>query len=522
MSQMDIEEIKKEVIRDIEAHAEWREEVRRGKMFGVLIVEDTSQPTSSTHHDLSPNHHPSSITHHDLSPNHQHPSSITHHDLSPTTHYLKAYSGQICGRSDWKGYVPAIFDYLQEDGYFKQHEAEITEINKRVTLLQRDLPKGKRSYELDMLKAERRERSNVLQRWLFSQFMLRGGKGEERSVLDVFSDYATAHNLKQQLPPGGTGECCAPKLLHYANSKGLKPLELMEFWYGDPPMGEIRHHGQCYEPCQAKCVPVLWYLMPEDGMKIHGTRMTLQEPVKREITEGCIIYEDPWFVAINKPEGLLSVPGKRNLPNAQDMLSDIIGKRRNDGDEQSAILNSQSSVFKSQISNHDLKMTHRLDMDTSGVLLAAKTEEAFVAMQRLFAQHEKVRKEYIALLSNGISETKGSEGTISIPLAPDFLNRPRQMVDYENGKEAVTRYEILHDAPTAVEGTVMVRLSPLTGRTHQLRMHCAHQQGLGAPILGDPLYGNVRADRMFLHAERLTFEHPFTHEIVTIVAPAGF
>lgn len=474
---MDIEEIKKEVIRDIETHAEWREEVQRGKMFGVLIVEDTNQTSS---------------------PNHNHP--------SPTTRYLKAYSGQICGRSDWEGYVPAIFDYLQEDGYFKRHEAEISAINKKVTLLQRELPKGKRSYELDMLKAERKERSNVLQRWLFSQFMLRGGKGDERSVLDVFADYASAHNLKQQLPPGGTGECCAPKLLHYANSKGLKPLELMEFWYGDSPQGEIRHHGQCYEPCQAKCVPVLWYLMPQDGMKIHGTRMTLQEPAKREITEDSIIYEDEWFIAINKPEGLLSVPGKRNLPNAQDMLNDIVSKRRNDGDEQSALFTFHFSLFT-------LKMTHRLDMDTSGVLLAAKTEEAFVAMQRLFAQHEKVQKEYVALLSSDVSETVDSEGVINIPLAPDFLNRPRQMVDYENGKEAVTEYRL--------EGT-RVRLFPKTGRTHQLRIHCAHRDGLGCPILGDPLYGNVRADRMFLHARQLTFEHPFTHEVVKITAEADF
>ena len=184
------------------------------------------------------------------------------------------------------------------------------------------------------------------------------------------------------------------------------------------------------------------------------------------------LYEDPWLIAIDKPCGLLSVPGKRQLPNAQDM----IGHR----------------------------VTHRLDMDTSGILLAAKTDEVFVAMQRLFARHEGVKKEYVAILEREMGE---QSGTISLPLSADFLNRPRQCVDYEHGKEAVTEYEI--------KGR-MALLRPLTGRTHQLRMHCAHSDGLDCPILGDKLYGSMDAPRMYLHASRLEFIHPVTGKKVVI------
>lgn len=448
---MTIDDIKQEVIRDIEAHTEWHEEVRRGKMFGVLMVEDAE------------------------------------------VRYLKAYSGQILGRSDWEGYVPAIFDYLEEDGYFKRHEAEISNINKEVERQQALLPKGKRTRELEELKAERKEKSNILQRWLFSKFMIATPTGEERSVLEVFQDYVQANNLKQQYPPGGTGECCAPKLLHYANKHGLRPLQLMEFWYGDSPKGEVRHHGMVYEPCQAKCMPILWHMAPKTDFTIHGSALRLEVPKAKTITLDDIIYEDEWFVAINKPSGLLSVPGKRQMPNAETMLESIKCK---------------------------VKMTHRLDMDTSGVLLAAKTEEAFVAMQKLFAKHEEVQKEYIALLSCAAAPSllERAGGEVPLPLSPDFLNRPRQMVDYDHGKEAVTRYETEECFQMGQTPVVRVRLWPKTGRTHQLRIHCAHKDGLGMPILGDPLYGDTPAERMYLHAHKLTFMHPMTHEIITIVA----
>lgn len=437
-----LEEAKRTVIADIEAHEEWREEVGRGKMFGFLLYDGGM---------------------------------------------LKAYSGQILGRSDWQGYVPAIFDYLQPDGYFKTHEAEITLLNKEVERYRGINVKGDERRRLDAIRAERKERSQALQRWLFTQFQIMNPTGSSATVLEVFGEYARRNSLRQTVPPSGTGECCAPKLLNYANSHGLKPLALAEFWYGDSPKGEVRHHGRFYEPCQARCQPIIWWMRGDEngceaGME-NGCAPDFppqgegeQAPcnwhagTRSDTLE--LLYEDDWLIAVNKPCGLLSVPGKRQLPNAQDMIG--------------------------------CKVTHRLDMDTSGILLAAKTDEVFVAMQRLFARHEGVKKEYVAILERDMGE---QSGTISLPLSADFLNRPRQCVDHEHGKEAVTEYEI--KGRTAL-------LRPLTGRTHQLRMHCAHSEGLNCPILGDKLYGSMDAPRMYLHASRLEFTHPVTGKKVVI------
>ena len=447
-SDFDFNAIRDSIIEDIESHTEWREEVSRGKMFGFLIYEGG---------------------------------------------VLKAYSGQILGRSNWEGYVPAIFDYLQPDGYFKTHEAEITLLNNRIREAEALLPKGKRTREVEAMKAERKERSQALQRWLFSQAPpLPSHKGEgDKTFLQIFTDYAQRTGSKQTVPPSGTGECCTPKLLHYANTHGLKALAVAEFWYGASPKGIIRHHGQFYEPCQAKCMPLLWYMLPE-GCKVYPF---MREQPHHDID---ILWQDDWFVAINKPAGLLSVPGKRNLPNAQDKLR-----------------SSQCTVHSSQ-----LKPVHRLDMDTSGILLFAKTEEAFVKMQRMFAEHKEVKKEYIAKLSiqlstvTAYSMSEANNCQLSLPLSPDFEHRPMQRVDYENGKEAITEYRFIGDD--------RVLLYPLTGRTHQLRIHCAHPDGLGRPILGDPLYGNTPAERMYLHASRLTFTHPFTGKTIEIVSEPPF
>ena len=464
--------IRDEIISDIESHEEWREEVSRGKMFGFLIAEGGR--------------------------------------------VLKAYSGQILGRSDWEGYVPAIYDYLQPDGYFKTHEAEITELNRRIKEAEALLPKGKRSREVEEMKHERKERSQALQHWLFSQFTVHSAQftvtaplpsppPRGRRLLSVFTEYAQRTGSKQTVPPSGTGECCTPKLLNYANLHGLKPLAVAEFWYGASPKGIIRHHGQFYEPCQAKCMPILWYMMPEDCVVYP---IPLSSP--RRVEEIEMLWEDDYYLAINKPAGLLSVPGKRNLPNAQEIVN-------------------------CKLSNCKLYACHRLDMDTSGILLFAKTEEAFVAMQRLFAEHEKVRKEYEAIVaplhlppSGGVVQQvessqqectpplkgEAGRGLLSLPLSPDFEHRPMQRVDYENGKEAVTEFEVISSS--------RLRLFPLTGRTHQLRIHCAHPDGLGSPIVGDPLYGNTPAEHMMLHATSLTFEHPFTHETIKIECPAPF
>lgn len=419
-----LEDAKQQVIADIESHAEWREEVSRGKMFGFLIT-DTGET-------------------------------------------LKAYSGQICGRSDWDGYVPAIFDYLQPDGYFKTHEAIITRLN-------HEAQECNDSKRLAEIKNERKERSQALQRWLFSQFQITNPIGETQSLQQVFDEYAKRNNLRQTIPPSGTGECCAPKMLQYANTHGLKPLALVEFWYGESPKGEVRHHGMFYEPCQSRCQPIIWWMA--GGQEINGLGARYSSGTV--FGKLSVLYEDDWFVAVDKPSGMLSVPGKRSLPNVQELIG--------------------------------CKATHRLDMDTSGILLAAKTDEAFAAMQRLFAQHDEVRKTYRAMLSHGSPSDAEERGTISLPLSSDFLNRPRQCVDYEHGKEAVTDY-IRHGKD--------IMLCPRTGRTHQLRMHCAHRDGLNNPILGDPLYGDTPADRMYLHAAKLEFTHPMTGQHIAIESPA--
>ena len=416
-SNMSIDEVINEVMQEISSRQDWREEISHGKMFGVLIYRDREGREG----------------------------------------YLKAYSGQILGRSDWDDFVPAIYDCLQPDGYFKQEESNIVMLHRE----------GQPT----------RERSAALQRWLFERFVLTNPEGQQRSVLDVFQDYARANHSKQVLPPGGTGECCAPKLLNYANQHSLEVVDFAEFWYGDSPNGEVRHHGRLYEPCQAKCMPILWFLL-----KVRGERLEVGgEGV--DVDESLVtLYEDEWLLAVDKPAGMLSVPGKIKRVSAEELLK-------------------EKGIFRA---------IHRLDMDTSGIILFAKDEGVYKAMQRMFALHENVRKEYVAILEGeGI---KGN-GTISLPLASDFLNRPMQRVDYENGKEAVTEY--------AWQGR-LIHLYPLTGRTHQLRMHCAHKDGLGMPILGDPLYGNEHADRMYLHAHRLEFIHPVTRQKVEIVSPVPF
>jgi tRNA pseudouridine32 synthase/23S rRNA pseudouridine746 synthase len=295
----------------------------------------------------------------------------------------------------------------------------------------------------------------------------------------------------------------------------MVPLALTEFWYGKSPKGEIRHHGMTYEPCQAKCQPILPFLLGNRLQEVIGSR-----PAPPPVTHLKVLYEDPWLIAVDKPAGLLSVPGKRDSYCAEKILHDQLSP-----------ITCQLSPVTCQLStiNYQLypRMVHRLDMDTSGILLAAKTPEVYKAMQRQFALHENVQKEYIAVLSTGAKVKAGVKEelktgvkvgvkveAISLPLSPDFYNRPMQVVDYEKGKDAITEYEFL--SPN------VVKLRPLTGRTHQLRVHCAHPDGLGMPILGDPLYGSEAADRMYLHATKLTFTHPVTNETITIESPVSF
>ena len=517
---------------------DWQEEIARGKMFGVLIVENVKTDTDV-----------------------------------PKWGYLAAYSGQIGGRSDWEDFVPAVFDYLQPDGYFKTHEAEISRINQSISHLEKDErmkeartlirqlqeerkrtiaayqekmkeAKAKRDSrreagnlseaeeaemirESQFMKAElrrlkkslsektaletefedyqenilrlkqlRKQLSDALQQWLFSQFRMLNQEGESKDLLEIFRDEALKEYPQaaiatsriaalKMVPPAGSGECCEPKLLQYAYQHGYKPLQMAMFWWGESPKEEIRHHLQFYPACNGKCKPILHWMLPASTFEPAAANLSIYNKVET-------LYEDREIAVIHKPEGLLSVPGK---DAAQPSVYALMSRKY---PEATGPL-----------------IVHRLDMATSGVLLIAKTEFAYHRLQQAFLNHQ-IQKKYVAIISGKDIPEKG---IISLPLLPDYLNRPRQMVNHEQGKEAITEYEILE----RIDGShLRIALYPKTGRTHQLRVHCAHQEGLNAPILGDPLYGNEKAARLHLHAEEITFEHPLTGKKITIKRKADF
>lgn len=517
---------------------DWQEEIARGKMFGVLIVENVKTDTDV-----------------------------------PKWGYLAAYSGQIGGRSDWEDFVPAVFDYLQPDGYFKTHEAEISRINQSISHLEKDErmkeartlirqlqeerkrtiaayqekmkeAKAKRDSrreagnlseaeeaemirESQFMKAElrrlkkslsektaletefedyqenilrlkqlRKQLSDALQQWLFSQFRMLNQEGESKDLLEIFRDEALKEYPQaaiatsriaalKMVPPAGSGECCEPKLLQYAYQHGYKPLQMAMFWWGESPKEEIRHHLQFYPACNGKCKPILHWMLPASTFEPEAINLSIYDKVET-------LYEDREIAVIHKPEGLLSVPGK---DAAQPSVYALM--RRKYPEATGPLI------------------VHRLDMATSGVLLIAKTEFAYHRLQQAFLNHQ-IQKKYVAIISGKEIPEKG---IISLPLLPDYLNRPRQTVNHEQGKEAITEYEILE----RIDGShLRIALYPKTGRTHQLRVHCAHQEGLNAPILGDPLYGNEKAARLHLHAEEITFEHPLTGKKITIKRKADF
>ena len=498
---------------------DWQEEISRGKMFGVLIVE-RNEPGQDT----------------------------------PQLGYLAAYSGQIGGRSDWEDFVPAVFDYLQPNGIFKIKEAIISNMNlaikemevceKKVQQLIQPL-EGLRKSEIDKLqknlkeakakrdairqrgnltseeeaeliresqymkaefrrkkrkieekteteliyekmqeeirkvKLSRKQRSDNLQRWLFSQFNMLNDKGECKNLIDIFKDTAA------KTPPAGSGECCEPKLLQYAYSLGYKPLQMAMFWWGESPKEEIRHHLHFYPACNGKCKPILQWMLPASTFEPAAVDLSIYNKVET-------LYEDREIAVIHKPEGLLSVPGK---DAAQPSVY--------------ALMRSKYPEATGPL------IVHRLDMSTSGVMMIAKTEFAYHRLQKAFLNHQ-IQKKYVAIISGKVIPEKG---IISLPLMPDYLDRPRQIVDHEQGKEAITEYEVLEPVD---DSHLRIALYPKTGRTHQLRVHCAHQEGLNAPILGDPLYGNEKAARLHLHAEEITFEHPLTGKKMTITRKADF
>ena len=376
------------------------------------------------------------------------------------------------------------------------------------------------------LRRQRREKSDALQQWLFRQYRMLNANGEERDLIDIFGETINA------MPPAGSGDCCAPKLLQYAYANGLEPVCMAEFWWGDSPKQEIRHHLHYYPACRSKCLPILTHMLC--GVDVEPN--PLAKPKTKDVPS--IVYEDDTIIVVDKPAGMLSVPGKAVA--ADDAASCELDDATHDGDNMPIYNNVEEYVrhylaknSKIKTQNSQLpKAVHRLDMDTSGLLVLALNDEAYVELQRQFASRE-VSKRYEAVLDGKPSvlcgapgskwltiSANGREGRISLPIIADIMDRPRQRVDFDNGKTAVTDYRIERVLPN---GHTLVSLYPLTGRTHQLRVHCAHNYGLGCPILGDPLYGHgCHTSRMYLHAAMVELRHPVTGEKMMFQTKSGF
>lgn len=499
----------------INKQTRWKEELDKGKMFGVLIVRTSNGQTG----------------------------------------YLAAFSGNLCGSNSHSFFVPPVYDLLKPDGFFKIEEEQISAINHQIGQLQNcdrylelqqkmeretassqqalsearkvlKAAKEKReqrrlhrpneneqaamiresqyqkaefkrlerywkeqiseiktelesfSSQIEALKAERRNRSAALQQKLFQQFNFLNAKGETKNLCAIFEETV------QKTPPAGAGECAAPKLLQYAYLSGLSPIAMAEFWWGESPKTEIRHHGYYYPSCRGKCEPILRHML--QGLNVEpapSERYSLSQNMPE------ILFEDQWLLVLHKPEGVLSVPGKSEEQSIYSLL-------RARYPEATGPL-----------------VVHRLDMATSGLLLAAKTQEVHRHLQAQF-ENRSIKKRYIALLDGILPE---EEGVIDLPICPDYLDRPRQMVNEELGKTAITRYRVMDRR----NGQTRIAFFPLTGRTHQLRVHAAHPLGLNCPIVGDELYGR-KAERLYLHAEYLEFIHPVSGQRMVIEKKAEF
>jgi tRNA pseudouridine32 synthase/23S rRNA pseudouridine746 synthase len=475
--------------------------------------------------------------------------------------YLSAFSGKLAGSNDHDRFVPPVFDMLAEDSFFLQEQQVINSVNARVQKLrndpeyvrlrketehataeagqqiasfkahlknnkqdrkkQRDAQKAilsteeyanleahlikhslhdkhqlnllvqqwdqrldaykadiaRYENEIENLKQERRERSSALQQQLFEQYVFLNRELQTKSLYDIFS------STVYEKPPAGAGECATPKLLQYAFLHGYHPLAMAEFWWGASPKSEIRQHGQFYPACTGKCKPILAHMLQGIALDDDPLLVNPGEGIKLDI-----IYEDDYLVVVNKPSGLLSVPGVN--------ISDSVYSR-----------------LRKLWVNIEPLIIHRLDMATSGLLVVAKTAEAHKYIQRQFLKRT-VSKRYTALLSKSI---KDDEGEINLPLRGDFYNRPLQLVCFEHGKKSVTRWQVVERQPNQTR----IHFWPLTGRTHQLRMHAAHHMGLNAPIIGDDLYGTADK-RLCLHAAFLAFDHPLTNERVNFEVSEDF
>lgn len=350
------------------------------------------------------------------------------------------------------------------------------------------LPEARRlmenaSGEIRKLRERRKDLSDILQKWIFDNTIVLNACGERKSIAAIFSD-------RGLVPPAGTGECAAPKLLQYAFLHGLRPLAMGEFWYGRSPDNEVREEGRFYPSCSSKCGPLLGFMMRGIALSTENAERA-QANACRGIGQESIIYEDDSIIVADKPAGMLSVPGNTGQPSFMELLE-------------------KSSADRERRDRSRILPVHRLDMDTSGIIIYAKTEEAQRNLRQQF-EARKIQKTYLADLDipEKWPHREGETGTISLPLAPDILDRPRQKADTEKGKRAISEYRIL-----SIRGQrASAELHPLTGRTHQLRVHAAHKHGLGAPVIGDRLYGSAASSgRLHLHAASISFAHPVSGE----------
>jgi tRNA pseudouridine32 synthase/23S rRNA pseudouridine746 synthase len=474
--------------------------------------------------------------------------------------YLSAFSGKLGGQNHHRGFVPPVFDILTEGGFFLKEEEVLNDLNRKIEEIEKDPEyhsakaelkhesaladaemkelndafkaarrirkaeradiaslsvdvatemqvrqrqeslqqqfeiKAKSAYwqdrleefkskvdayenQVDAMKNERKQRSGALQQQLFDSYYFLNSHREEKSLADIFQK----GGLDQ--PPAGAGECAAPKLLHFAFKNDLKPIALAEFWWGLSPSSEVRKHKQYYPACKGKCEPILTHMLEGVDMDVNPMLSGPEAGIEIEV-----VFEDEHLAVVNKPADLLAVPGK----------------------------NVEESVFthmKKRYPSATGPLTvHRLDMATSGLMLIAKSDAAHKSLQRQFIKRV-IKKRYVAVLDG---EIKSTSGTIALPLRVDLFDRPRQMVCEEHGRQAVTHWELIE----VNGGKSRVYFYPITGRTHQLRVHAAHPLGLNIPIIGDDLYG-TKSNRLHLHAERIEFIHPLkgNRMVVQIDAP---
>jgi len=476
--------------------------------------------------------------------------------------YLAAFSGKLAGKNNHPLFVPPIVDLLQENSFYRIGEKEISAMNHRIAQLEaldeyhvakdeyqsvkkqsdlalelyrvamkeakqnrnntRDIAKQTLSEslytslqenlkneslkwqydykilakecsekltsaeaklnvylnEITTLKEERKTKSALIQQQMFDLYRFLNAKGETKNVCDIFLE------TDQKIPPAGAGDCAAPKLLQYAYQHSMHPIAMAEFWWGQSAKSEIRKHGCFYPACRGKCEPILGHML--EGLNV-AVNPVLIKQTKEVLPE--IIFDDQSIVIINKPPEYLSVPGKKNADSVFDFIKRTFPETTGP------------------------LIVHRLDMSTSGLMVVAKTMEAYVNLQKQFL-NRSIKKRYAALLEGLVA---GDEGCIDLPLRVDLENRPHQMVCYEYGKPAITQWKVLERN----NNRTRMQFTPITGRTHQLRVHASHPLGLNCPIVGDDLYGD-RADRLYLHAYYLAFTHPSNKKEMNFILDAEF